>query len=128
MAKKSALQRQKIKTEVAVKKYIKTRDNYTCQWCGSFLEGSNAHASHVIPVSAGNQFRYDPLNLKCLCYHCHLNLWHKNPVMAGEWFKGRFPERHRYLFSQPKRTVKFSLEELREMEVDYKTKTELLLR
>lgn len=126
MAKKSPLQKQKLKTEKAVKNYVKARDNYTCQWCGKYLAGSNAHASHVIPVSAGNQFRYDPLNLKCLCFHCHINVWHKNPVMAGEWFKAKFPERHKYLFSQPPKTVKFSIEELRDMELDFITKTEEL--
>ena len=125
---KSPLQLQKLKTEKAVKVYVKTRDGYTCQWCGKFLEGSNAHASHVIPVSAGNQFRYDPLNLKCLCYHCHLNLWHKNPVEAGEWFKEKFPERHKYLFSKPRETVKFDIDQLKEMELDFIQRTELLTK
>ncbi len=112
MAKKSPLQKQKIKTETAAKKFVKARDGYICQKCGKYLEGSNAHASHVIPVSAGNQFKYDELNMKCLCYHDHINWWHKNPVEAGEWFKEKFPERHKYLFGQSRQTVKCTIDEL----------------
>ena len=123
MAKKSPLQRQKIKTEKAAKDFVKARDKYICQKCNAHVEGANAHASHVIPVSAGNQFRYDPLNMKCMCYHHHINWWHKNPVEAGEWFKEKFPERHEYLFSKPKETVKFTIDELRNMEKDFKAMT-----
>jgi hypothetical protein len=28
--------------------------------------------------------------------------WHKNPVEAGEWFQGKFPERWSYLSSMHK--------------------------
>jgi hypothetical protein len=31
--------------------------------------------------------------MKVLCYHCHLNWWHKNPIEAGRWFESKFPER-----------------------------------
>ena len=127
MPKKSPLQRQKLKTEMAAKKFVKVRDGYICQKCDKYLEGSNAHASHVIPVSAGNQFRYDELNMKCMCFHCHMNWWHKNPIEAGDWFKEKFPDRHEYLFGKPRETVKFTIDELKEMEQDFKNRTEQLL-
>jgi 5-methylcytosine-specific restriction endonuclease McrA len=120
------LSKQKKKTEDAVKAYCKARDKYICQHCKKTLEKGNCHGSHVIPVSAGNQYRFDPLNIKTLCYHCHLNWWHKNPVEAGEWFKEKFPERHEYLFGKPRETVKFTVEELQEMEKHYKVLTEQL--
>ena len=40
---------------------------------------------------------FDPLNQKVLCFHCHINIWHKNPVESGEWFVNKFPERWEYL-------------------------------
>ena len=69
-----------------VKASIKKRDNYTCQRCGKQVEGSNCQASHIIPVSAGNALAFDEENIIVLCYHDHLNFWHKNPLLASEWF------------------------------------------
>lgn len=85
------------KLDELVKKVVKERDGYICQHCEKKLEGSNCHGSHVIPVSAGLALAYDPTNLKTLCYHCHINWWHKNPMEAAEWFKNKFPDRWTYL-------------------------------
>lgn len=89
----------KLKTECdeLVKLIIKVRDKNTCQRCYKVVSGSDCHGSHVIPVSAGNKLRWDEQNIKVLCYHCHLNWWHKNPLEATEWFKTRFPDRYAYL-------------------------------
>jgi len=106
------------KLDKVVKDIIKQRDNYTCQHCGKYLEKSNCHASHVIPVSAGHRLRWDKQNLKTMCYHCHLNWWHKNPVEAGEWFMSKFPDRWEYL--QANRGIKkFTTIELEELLNDY---------
>lgn len=86
--------------EILVKNYVYTRDNSTCQRCGKVVSGSNRHANHIIPVSGGNRFRFDPLNLITMCFHCHINWWHKNPIESGEWFRQAFPERYEYLFVQ----------------------------
>ena len=80
-----------------VKKIVKIRDNFTCQKCGKRVSGSDCQGSHVVPVSAGNKLAFDEQNIKVLCYHCHMNWWHKDPTVAGEWFKNKFPERHKYL-------------------------------
>ena len=85
------------KLDELIKTKAKIRDKYICQRCGKKVEGSNAHGSHVIPVSAGNKLRWDIQNIKTLCYHCHINWWHKNPVEAGEWFKIKFMNRWLYL-------------------------------
>jgi 5-methylcytosine-specific restriction endonuclease McrA len=87
----------KKKLSKLVKDYVKKRDNYTCQKCDKKVSGTNCHASHVIPVSSGNVLAFDPLNMKVLCYHHHINWWHKNPIESGEWFKKKFPERWEYL-------------------------------
>lgn len=91
----------KIKRECMelVKEIVSIRDKDVCQKCGEGVYGSNRHRSHVIPVSAGNKLAFDPLNMKILCYHDHMNWWHKNPTEAGEWFKEKFPERYEYLMA-----------------------------
>ena len=87
----------KKKLEKLVKDYIKKRDDYTCQRCGLVVEGSNCHASHVIPVSRSGYLQFEPLNMKVLCYHDHINWWHKHPVEAGQWYTDTFPDRWKYL-------------------------------
>lgn len=79
------------------KGFAKERDGCICQFSGEKLSGSNAHGSHVIPVSRGLALRWDLNNIKCLSYHYHLNWWHKNPMEAASWFKQTFPERWEYL-------------------------------
>lgn len=96
-SKKRSVSKLKKELERIVKAQVKKRDNYTCQRCGKYVEGSECQASHVIPVSHGNALAFDPLNMKVLCTHCHLHWWHKNPIKAAEWFKERFPERYQYL-------------------------------
>lgn len=104
----------KLKKEIEdlAKLRAKERDGYICQKCGKKVEGSNAHGSHVIPVSHGDALRFDLLNIKCLCYHCHINWWHKNPLEAAEWFKKTFPERSQYLEQHSEDVVKRTREDL----------------
>jgi 5-methylcytosine-specific restriction endonuclease McrA len=108
------------KLDLLSKKLVYLRDDYTCQRCGK-RDGSDYQASHVIPVSAGNKLRWDIQNMKVLCYHCHLNWWHKNPLEASEWFKQKFPERHAYL-QKNKGMHKFSDIDLTEMITEYQEK------
>jgi 5-methylcytosine-specific restriction endonuclease McrA len=75
------------------KNVVYKRDKNTCQHCLTSCVGSNRHASHVIPVSATGRLALYPINMKVLCYHCHLNWRHKNPTEAGEWFATKFPDR-----------------------------------
>ena len=76
---------------------IRKRDKEICQWCGKPAKGSNGHCSHVIPKSKGYALRWDLRNLKWLCFHCHINVWHKNPAEAWSWFQREFPMRADYL-------------------------------
>ena len=119
MAKKKT-QRQKLKLELdkLTAQYIRLRDKNTCQWCGK--QGGNPqgmHVSHVIPRSAGDLLRWDYNNLKCLCFHCHISMWHKDPLIAKEWFKGKFPERFQYLEGERKKGTykRWSIMELEEI-------------
>lgn len=121
--KKVKLKRTKLikQLDKLVKDWVKRRDENICQYCGVYCEGSNCHASHVIPVSHGQHLRFDPLNLKVLDYHHHLNFWHKNPVEAGEWFKKKFPERWKYLEKEKQVMTKLTDDELVEQIALYKT-------
>lgn len=118
--KKPSVSRLKKKLETLVKDFVKIRDKNTCQKCGKIVEGADCHGSHVIPVSAGNQFRFDPINLKVLCYHCHLNWWHKNPIEATAWFREKFPDRYEYLFGKPREIRKISIPEYQQLIEKYK--------
>jgi len=96
---------------------IRQRDKNICQMCGKYVEGSNCHTSHVIPVSFSLRLAYDLVNLKVLCYHCHLHIWHKNPLLSTAWFRRKFPSRYKYLQKRKKEIHKlgsvktFELEE-----------------
>lgn len=102
-------QRRKLREEAdkLAKDIVKIRDGSVCQHCQKTVEGSNRHCSHVVPVSAGLRLAYDPQNMKILCYHCHLNWWHKNPIEAANWFLTTFPERWEML-QQKKSDEKFN--------------------
>ena len=113
MAKPTARKTLIKKLDKLSKKVVYLRDDWTCQRCGK-NDGSDYQASHVIPVSAGNKLRWDTKNMKVLCYHCHLNWWHKNPMEAAEWFAKTFPERWEYL-QDNRGMYKFTLTELEEL-------------
>ena len=111
------LSRSKIKKKLSVltKNYIKDLDNYTCQYCGKQVEGSNAHGSHILNVASHAHMEFDPCNLKTLSYHSHLNFWHKDIIAAGEWFTNKYPERWAYLQDRDKLRIKITTPELDEM-------------
>lgn len=121
--------RKKIMNELdkLAREYIRKRDKMICQMSGEHLNGKNAHCSHVIPKSAGNRLRWNPLNLKLLSYHSHINVWHKSPVEAGKWFLNKFPERWEYLQKQKAKGMrKFNMAELEEIRDWYIRATENL--
>ena len=101
------------------KDVVRKRDGNICQHCGKWVEGTNRHVSHVIPVSAGNKLRWDPMNMKILCHHCHLNWWHKNPMEAAGWFQDKFPKRWKYL-QENRGIYKFTITELETLIERYK--------
>ena len=116
--KKGSVSYYKKKVDIEFKKFIRMRDR-KCVHCGN---PNNLHASHCIPVSHGNRLRYDEKNVITLCYHCHLNWWHKNPIEAGEWFKNKFPKNYAYIEVIKNERKKFTASELEEKIKFYKQK------
>jgi 5-methylcytosine-specific restriction endonuclease McrA len=113
--KKGEVTKLKDKLWKLVRAEVIERDNSTCQKTGQHVEGSNCHVSHVIPKSAGNALRFDPMNLKVLSYHSHINWWHKNPLEAAEWFKEKFPDRWEYLQEHKNDEVHWKAHDYQEM-------------
>ena len=97
------------------KKCVKYRDNYTCQKCNKYVEGSNCHASHVLNVGTHKAFELDPENMKVLCGYCHLHWWHKDVLNATEWYKETFPDRYKYLMEACKKKWKIPTSTLAEL-------------
>lgn len=87
----------KKKLMIRAKQVVYARDGNKCKKCWTYCTGSNRHASHIIPVSWSWRLALYPINMKVLCYHCHINRWHKNPLEAWERFSKTFPERKKQL-------------------------------
>lgn len=104
----------KITTEI-----VRRRD-VTCQKCGRFCSGSNAHKSHIKSKGAYPHLQFDLQNVMLLCYHCHINWWHKEPTEAGLWFKKTFPERYKYLEKAKQDKNHYMESDLEEMYERYK--------
>jgi len=68
-----------------------------CEWCG---RSTNLQGAHVLSAGAHPNMSADPENIICLCYHCHLSVWHKDPVEAARWFESKWPGRYDLLMSE----------------------------
>ena len=64
-----------------VREYVKSRDNYTCQYCKGKSKDKILHVHHIIPRS--NQGSDRPNNLICLCETCH-NKVHNNQIILNK--------------------------------------------
>ncbi len=119
---KTPLQKLHDKCWAMARKVIYLRDCGQCQRCYKHVEGANAHTSHVLPKSTHGAIKYNLKNLKLLCYHCHINWWHKNPTGSGKWFREIFPDRMRLLDEMPRRRsyrVSDLQEILEELQIEY---------
>lgn len=75
------------------KKIAVLRDNKTCRKClRNKFSGWAQHGSHVYPEGRYKSMSADVDNIIDLCYYCHFQWWHKNPLEAAEWFNTNFPE------------------------------------
>ncbi len=124
MPRKKSIKSLRTKLTKLTSEYIKKRDHHVCQRCCKHVSGHNEHVSHVIPKSRGNALRWDVNNLKVLCFHDHINWWHKNPTESGEWFKREFPGRWDYLAKNKNKIVKFKVHDYEQMIEDIKLKLE----
>ena len=98
-AKKPKINKKKLNDEnVEMAKLIaKKRDKYICQHCWKTAKETSIHASHIINEARDHRLASDTDNIKALCYNCHINRWHKNPIEASEWFTKKRPWRYERL-------------------------------
>ena len=75
----------------------KERDEWTCQYCEKQSNGQDMHGSHVINEAKDHRLAIDTVNIKALCYNCHLHGWHKQVLIYAEWFENNFRNRSVYL-------------------------------
>ena len=63
------------KTDILFSKYIRKRDKFTCQRCGTVYPdgGRGLHCSHYWGRGRENT-RFDPDNCVALCFGCH-HIW-----------------------------------------------------
>tara|TARA_R110000868_G_scaffold102674_7_gene282812 strand:- start:454 stop:831 length:378 start_codon:yes stop_codon:yes gene_type:complete len=64
--------------------YVRTRDNFTCRWCGATKQsGKQIQCAHIISRSI-SATRTDESNAVALCASCH---WaqSKNPLVWARW-------------------------------------------
>lgn len=78
----------------------KIRDGDKCVMCGCYVSGANAHGSHIIPRSADKYLALHPVNILQMCMHCHLYVWHKNPIEVSEWLEKKDADRVEWLRHQ----------------------------
>jgi len=83
--KKTPLQKAKVKAEKDFKKWVKDRDNWTCQLCGQSKEdGKVIQWSHFWPCGDWN-VRFDPENVDAFCKGCHFEHEHKKQGVYRDW-------------------------------------------
>lgn len=70
-------------------RYIRLRDNYTCQRCG--VKSQHVQCAHF-HGRANKATRYDESNSTTLCFYCH-QYFHGHPLEFVEWTKKRLGER-----------------------------------
>ena len=127
MAKKTERKKLLDKLEGLWSAIVRYRDKYVCRWCGKgHTPGdSSYHASHIRPKSRGHACRFDLLNGKGLCMHCHLHVWHKDPLLANKFLKTiRTPEEIEYLDGLAVEIRKYTNDDLTDMIRQYEVELE----
>jgi hypothetical protein len=73
------------KADALFSKWIRVRDNWTCQRCLKNYEGhtQGLHCSHF-QGRAKESTRFEPLNADALCYGCH-QYFTSHPAEHYEW-------------------------------------------
>lgn len=89
-AKKGLRKRVNIKLyplDILFSKYIRSKAQYTCEYCGTNPDPKGLHCSHFIGRRYRNT-RWNESNCSCLCFGCH-NLMHDFPSLHRAFFVKR---------------------------------------
>ena len=105
--KKVSKTNQRKKADALFSKWIRRRD----KWCQMCNKTENLQCSHVIG-RLNHRLRYDPMNAIALCYRCHLQIWHRELLVAITWFQKKFPKRYEYLLKAKNEIGEIDYEEI----------------
>ena len=68
---------------------VRERDEFTCRKCGR--QDKRVECAHI--YSRKNRaLRWEPTNATSLCYYCHLQWSHREPLEFAEWIKEQLGE------------------------------------
>lgn len=73
--------------DIMFSKYIRTKAEFTCEYCGQKPNPKGLHCSHFIGRMYRNT-RWLEDNVSCLCFGCH-NLMHDFPAIHKAFFVER---------------------------------------
>jgi hypothetical protein len=72
---------------------VRTRDNFTCRWCGaSKKDGKQIQCAHIVSRSV-SATRTDERNAVALCASCHWKQG-KNPIIWARWIEAELGTAH----------------------------------
>lgn len=90
---------------------VKIRDGHTCQMCGNEVYGKNATWAHLISRTS-LRLRWDLDNSTLLCYHCHIHIWHANPIYATDWAYKHFGKSYINKLKKRDIPISYSIDDL----------------
>lgn len=70
------------KTDKLFREVILKERVHKCEWCG---KSGILHIAHILPKGCHPRLRYQRDNVLLLCYYCHMERAHKNPLEFVEW-------------------------------------------
>ena len=108
-------------------KYIRMKysdDNGYCKCvtCGMVNHYTSMHAGHFIARAQGNACYFEEDNVHVQCYRCNINLGGNGPEYYPFMVETYGEERVHELRELSKTTRKFTVNDLLEMEAEYKQK------
>src|SRR3990172_8849531 len=77
--------------DALLRQIVLIRDEFKCQKCGVGVRtgrGRGLEVAHLLPKGQYPALRHELLNVKLMCWNCHFNWWHKNPLEAWDWLRG----------------------------------------
>lgn len=100
------------KAVTLAKKIVRTKQKFTCEYCGHYEPNVKTHGSHIYEEGTYRSMAADLDNILCLCYTHHIGgwnakepSWHSNPLEMTDWFRDNYPERYTTLKARSREIV-----------------------
>lgn len=110
--KKTSARKLKQKLDLLVKQFVHERDGDICLRCKKSRQLIVLQAAHVHGKGKYPRLRFEPDNILSLCWQCHMEWAHKQPLEFTDWFRENWPNRNEKLHSMKQSAAKVDLKEL----------------